>query len=60
MSLDSKLTHGSIRSEINVTPLVDVCLVLLVIFMVVAPILHTGVKVELPASRKVHRFSLGT
>jgi biopolymer transport protein TolR len=52
MSLDSKLTHGSIRSEINVTPLVDVCLVLLVIFMVVAPILHTGVKVELPRTAK--------
>jgi len=40
--------RGAIRSEINVTPLVDVCLVLLIIFMVVAPILHAGVKVELP------------
>ncbi|MBI4470522.1 MAG: biopolymer transporter ExbD [Acidobacteria bacterium] len=35
-------------SEINVTPLVDVMLVLLVIFMVTAPILQTGVQVNLP------------
>jgi len=35
-------------SEINVTPLVDVMLVLLVIFMVTAPLLVTGVDVELP------------
>ena len=40
--------RGAVRSEINVTPLVDVCLVLLIIFMVVAPILHAGVKVDLP------------
>jgi biopolymer transport protein TolR len=33
---------GNIRSEINVTPLVDVCLVLLIIFMVVTPMLGTG------------------
>jgi len=35
-------------SQINVTPLVDVMLVLLVIFMVTAPILHQGVTVNLP------------
>ncbi|NRA28817.1 MAG: protein TolR [Parvularculaceae bacterium] len=35
-------------SEINVTPLVDVMLVLLIIFMVAAPLLTTGVEVELP------------
>ena len=35
-------------SEINVTPLVDVMLVLLIIFMVSAPLLTTGVEVELP------------
>jgi biopolymer transport protein TolR len=34
--------------EINVTPLVDVMLVLLVVFMVTAPLLATGLKVELP------------
>ena len=38
-------------SEINVTPLVDVMLVLLVIFMVTAPILQTGIEVNLPRTR---------
>ncbi|PLK27453.1 biopolymer transporter ExbD [Novosphingobium sp. TH158] len=38
-------------AEINVTPLVDVMLVLLAIFMVTAPLLAAGVKVELPESR---------
>ena len=38
-------------SEINVTPLVDVMLVLLIIFMVTAPLLTAGVPVELPESR---------
>jgi biopolymer transport protein TolR len=36
------------RSDINVTPLVDVVLVLLIIFMVVTPMLHRGVPLELP------------
>ncbi|MES2492343.1 MAG: biopolymer transporter ExbD [Pseudomonadota bacterium] len=38
-------------SEINVTPLVDVMLVLLIIFMVTAPLLTAGVPIELPDSR---------
>ena len=38
-------------SEINVTPLVDVMLVLLIIFMVSAPLLATGVTVDLPSAR---------
>jgi len=38
-------------AEINVTPLVDVMLVLLIIFMVTAPMLASGVPVELPESR---------
>ena len=38
-------------AEINVTPLVDVMLVLLIIFMVTAPLLTTGVPVNLPDSR---------
>jgi biopolymer transport protein TolR len=39
---------GSPMSEINVTPLVDVMLVLLIIFMVTAPLMQQGVKVDLP------------
>ena len=38
-------------AEINVTPMVDVMLVLLIIFMVTAPLLVTGVPVDLPDSR---------
>lgn len=37
-----------VMSDINVTPLVDVMLVLLIIFMVTAPMLHQGVEVALP------------
>jgi biopolymer transport protein TolR len=38
----------SVRNEINVTPLVDVCLVLLIIFMVILPMLARGKEVNLP------------
>ena len=38
----------TVLSEINVTPLVDVMLVLLVIFMVTAPLLQQGIEVNLP------------
>src|ERR671937_317743 len=47
-------TSGSGRqtlTEINVTPLVDVMLVLLVIFMVTAPIIQQGVQVNLPQAK---------
>ncbi|MGA2409311.1 MAG: protein TolR [Candidatus Binataceae bacterium] len=40
--------RGSLVSQINVTPLVDVMLVLLIIFMVTAPIIQQGVEVSLP------------
>ena len=40
--------RGQMVSQINVTPLVDVMLVLLVIFMVTAPIIQQGVEVTLP------------
>ena len=44
-----RATHtAALQSEINVTPLVDVCLVLLIIFMVVTPLMVTGMPVELP------------
>jgi biopolymer transport protein TolR len=41
----------STMSEINVTPMVDVMLVLLIIFMVTAPLIQQGVKVNLPEAR---------
>jgi biopolymer transport protein TolR len=44
----SKREVGTSLSEINVTPLVDVMLVLLVIFMVTAPMLRMGIGVDLP------------
>jgi biopolymer transport protein TolR len=42
---------GGAMTEINVTPLVDVMLVLLIIFMVTAPMLQTGVDVDLPEAK---------
>src|SRR5258707_12936244 len=41
----------SVMSEINVTPMVDVMLVLLIIFMVSAPLLTVGVPIDLPQSQ---------
>ena len=41
---------GKVKSEINVTPLVDVVLVLLIIFMVVTPMLQKGRPVQLPTT----------
>ena len=55
MGLASRRGSGRNRSapmaEINVTPLVDVMLVLLIIFMVTAPLLVTGVPIDLPDSK---------
>jgi biopolymer transport protein ExbD len=48
LSNPSSAGGGDIRSEINVTPLVDVMLVLLIIFMVVTPMLQNGRAVQLP------------
>ncbi len=41
-------SRGEVKSDINVTPLVDVMLVLLIIMMIVAPMLQKGVDVKLP------------
>ena len=40
--------QSKIMSEINVTPFVDVMLVLLIIFMITAPLMKTGIEIELP------------
>ena len=46
-----KVKAGAIRSDINVTPLVDVVLVLLIIFMVVTPMITRGMPVEQPITK---------
>jgi biopolymer transport protein TolR len=48
MAMDVGATKGSLKADINVTPLVDVMLVLLIIMMLVAPMLQKGVPVVLP------------
>ena len=48
MAFNLKRSEREPMSEINVTPFVDVMLVLLIIFMVTAPLLTVGVQVDLP------------
>lgn len=50
MAMDTGGAKGGVKSEINVTPLVDVMLVLLIIMMVIAPMLQQGVPVQLPVA----------
>ncbi len=53
-------SSGQTRSslaEINITPLVDVVLVLLVIFMITAPVLQSGIEVNVPKNRTVKEIS---
>lgn len=47
-------------ADINVTPLVDVMLVLLVIFMITAPLMLNGIKLELPKTKEVNPMNLTT
>ena len=44
-------------SDINITPLVDVMLVLLVIFMITAPVLQSGIQVNVPRTRTVKQIT---
>ena len=48
-----------VRSDINVTPLVDVVLVLLIIFMVITPLLQRGKAVQLPKARLISELKQG-
>lgn len=57
MSMD--VGGKSVKSEINVTPLVDVVLVLLIIFMVITPMLQRGKPVVLPEGKKLAALSKG-
>ena len=50
MAMDVGGAKGGVKSDINVTPLVDVMLVLLIIMMLVAPMLQQGVAVKLPVA----------
>ena len=53
-------SSGQTRSslaEINITPLVDVVLVLLVIFMITAPVLQSGIEVAIPKTRTVKEIT---
>jgi len=56
MAMDLGGAKGGVKSDINVTPLVDVMLVLLIIMMLVAPLLQQGITVTLPkASNSVDK-----
>ncbi len=48
---ESNFQTGGLLSEINVTPLVDVMLVLLIVFMISAPLMQQGIQVDLPKTQ---------
>ncbi len=50
MAMDLGSGKNGVKSDINVTPLVDIMLVLLIIMMIVAPLLQKGVDVKLPTA----------
>ncbi|MFN3407322.1 MAG: biopolymer transporter ExbD, partial [Caldimicrobium sp.] len=45
-------TGKNLREEINVIPLVDIVLVILIIFMITAPLMTTGLEVDLPKTKE--------
>ena len=55
MSMGGGGSRGTVKAEINVTPLVDVVLVLLIIFMVITPMLQRGKDVQLPKATKIDK-----
>jgi biopolymer transport protein TolR len=57
MAFSAKGRTQTAMSDINITPLVDVVLVLLLIFMVTAPVLQSGVQVAVPQTRTVNQLT---
>ena len=57
MAFSTKGHTQTSLAEINVTPLVDVVLVLLLIFMLTAPVLQSGVEVAIPKTRTVNQLT---
>ena len=57
MAFSAKGRTQTALSDINITPLVDVVLVLLLIFMVTAPVLQSGIEVAVPQTRTVNQIS---
>jgi biopolymer transport protein ExbD/biopolymer transport protein TolR len=57
MAMD--ISGKGVKSDINVTPLVDVVLVLLIIFMVITPMLQRGKAVQLPAAQTLSELKRG-
>ena len=57
MAFSSKGHTQTALAEINITPLVDVVLVLLLIFMLTAPVLQSGVEVAIPKTRSVNQLT---
>jgi biopolymer transport protein TolR len=57
MGMDLGGNRSGVRSDINITPLVDVVLVLLIIFMLTAPILQSGIEVDVPKTKTVKEIT---
>ena len=57
MAFTARGKTQSALSDINITPLVDVVLVLLLIFMITAPVLQSGVEVAVPRTRTVNQLT---
>src|SRR5712672_3511588 len=57
MAIGIRRHGGRSLAEINVTPLVDVVLVLLIIFMLTAPILQSGIEVSVPKTKSVSEIT---
>lgn len=57
MAFTSRGRTQTALADINITPLVDVVLVLLLIFMVTAPVLQSGVEVAVPQTRTVNQLT---